>query len=252
MSIVDDVKDSLGVKEEESKKDDVSEEEKIEEEKPFSKEEESEEDDSDDDSKLESYKKKVSDLNKALAEERAKHKKLPVQDGSKEKEKEPKGADVDIAALVAEEVRKATAGLISEKREDLEKTAIQEFLEKNPGADKEWGDIVAYYKPYFGTDSKENIYKSLEVALSTYQKVSGKTVSSPSFDEGREAGKKEAIVDAAMASQANIPSGSPAGDKSDIALTPSQKEVLSKGGLTKKEYKQFSQGDEFELPIHNK
>ena len=95
----------------------------------------------------------------------------------------------------------------------------------------------------YGKNSKEAIVRNLK---SAYSKFSDKK----NLVNAKEEGRKEAMVNIAKAKIANIPSGGKTGDKGEPSLTASQKEVAQRVGMTSKESSELSDGDVFELPIH--
>jgi len=253
MAIIDDAKETLVDKPEikEEKPKEKEPEEKSKEKEPEEEVEiEIEKEEDGQPSETDNLKKKVSDLNKALASERAAKKGMKVDKTSEYKGEKPKGEDVDIESLIAEKVEEATSKLRSEHTQDTERKARQEVFEKIPDFYEHYDDIISYYEPHFGKETTENEVENLMLAASIYEKKSGKKVIPDSFVRGKEEGKKEALVEIAQSGMANLPSGSSTGISQDPALTSDQKRVVNRGNMTSKEYKKFSGGESFELPIH--
>jgi len=200
------------------------------------KEEEEEEDNS-----LEKAQKQISDLNRALAIERAQKK---ATKGDPEKE------ELDIEELVAKKVQEATQNLQGKSAKENEEAAMTEMYELYPELYKHWNDVLPFVSSHFGSDSVENIKKGIQVGISSWEAISKNKLVTSTYNKGKEEGRREALNHVAESNMANLPSGGAGGIKEDAALTPSQREAAKKGNVTEKEYKHFSGGETFEIPVH--
>lgn len=90
-----------------------------------------------------------------------------------------------------------------------EKAAIQEFIEKNPGTEKIWNEIVTNYNPKSGKTSIKSILKDLDKAyiLTRYEKGELTNLEQDAFKKGESKGKAESqLAELNSVSKTNVQS----------------------------------------------